>query len=196
MSATAVSTHPPAQKTFTRKYTHYSVFILCASMYLLPFMRLLLRGTDEGTLLYGAVRVAHGQVLAHDFFEVMGPGTFYWLAAFFKLFGVTFMATRICIFVMSLGTGLLIYFLSRRICSRFSALPCILLAGTYFSTIWPEVNHHVSSNFFALLSVACIVLWQDKNRESLLLAGALAGVTTCFLQPKGMLLLLAILLWL
>src|SRR6185437_16169293 len=93
--------------------------------------------------------------------------------------------------------GLLVYFLSRRICRRFSALPCVLLAGTYFSTIWPEVNHHVGSNFFALLSMACVVLWQDRRRESLLFAaGGLAGVTTCFLQPKGMLLLFALLLWL
>jgi len=199
MSATAVTPeiHSTTQKVPTRNSTHYLIFTLCASIYLLPFMRILMQGTDEGTLLYGAVRVVHGQVLARDFFDVMGPGTFYWLAAFFKLFGVTFMATRICLFVMSLGTGLLIYFLSRRICRRYSVLPCLLLAGTYFSTIWPEINHHVCSNFFALLSVACIVLWQDKHRNGLLFAaGVLAGVTTCFLQPKGMLLLFAILLWL
>ncbi len=160
-------------------------------------MRLLLQGTDEGTLVYGAVRIVHGQVFARDFFEVVGPGTFYWLAMFFKLFGVTFLATRACLFLTSLGTGLLIYFLSRQVCRRYQFLPCVLVFGTYFGVMWPTISHHVDSNFFALLSVACIVVWQDKRKNRLLFAaGALSGATTCFLQPKGMLLLVSILLWL
>jgi hypothetical protein len=89
------------------------------------------------------------------------------------------------------------YFLSRRICRRYQILPCILLAGTYFGTLWPTISHHVDSNCFALLSVACMTVWQDRRKEGLLFAaGALAGATTCFLQQKGLLLLLALLLWL
>jgi len=59
------------------------------------------------------------------------------------------------------------------------------------------VNHHVDSNFFTLLSVVGMVLWQDTRRNILLVAaGAGAAVTTFILQPKGMLLLPAFLLWL
>jgi hypothetical protein len=175
----------------------YFIFTFCACLYILPFMRLFMLGTDEGTLDYGAVRVVHGQVFARDFFEVIGPGTFYWLAAFFKLFGVSFLATRICLFLTSLGTVLLMYFLSRRVCGRYQILPCLLLAGTYFGGLWPAISHHVDSNFFALLAVACIVLWQDKHSTGLLLAaGVLAGLTTSFLQPKGVLLFIAFLVWL
>ncbi len=174
------------------------IFALCASLYFLPFMRLLLPGDgDEGLLVSGAVRIVHGQVFARDFFEVVGPGTLYWLALFLKLFGVTFLATRICLFVMSLGTGLAMYFLSRRICSHYQVLPCILLVGTYFGSSWPAISHHVDSNCFALLAVACMIVWQDKRKRVLLFAaGALAGATTCCFQPKGMLLLLALLVWL
>jgi hypothetical protein len=187
--------HVAAPKAAAPRYTSYILFALCAVIYLLPFMRILLV-TDEGSLLDGAVRIVHGQVFARDFVEVIGPGTFYWLAIFFKLFGVTFVATRICLFITSLGTGLLMYFLSRRVCERYFLLPCALLAGIYFGA-WPSVNHHEASTFFALLSFACIVLWQDRQRKSLVLAaGALAGVTTCFLQPKGILLFLAMMLWL
>ncbi len=106
----------------------YLLFVLCACLYILPFMRLYMLGTDEGTLDYGAVRVVHGQVFARDFFEVIGPGTFYWLAVFFKLLGISFIATRVCLFLTSLGTALLMYFLSRRICARYWILPSILLA--------------------------------------------------------------------
>ena len=196
-SAAPASLHAPAQKSSARPYIPYVLFALCAAVYLLPFMRLVFLGSDEGTLVEGAVRILHGQVFARDFFEVMGPGTFYLLAGFFKLFGTTFLVARIWLFVTSLGTGLSMYFLSRRVCGRYQILPPLLLVSVYFSTMWPMVNHHVDSNFFALLSVVCIVLWQEKRKNSLLVgAGVLAGVTTCILQPKGMLLLLALFVWL
>jgi hypothetical protein len=179
-----------------RKIIPYLVFTLCITLYFLPFMRLLLRGTDEGTLVEGAVRTVHGQLLGRDFFEVMGPGTFYWLALFFKMFGVTFLASRICLFVTSLGTALSIYFLSRRVCRSYQLLPCILVFATYFGTFWPEISHHVDSNCFALLAVACMVLWQDVRKNWLLLAaGVLVGATILIHQPKGLLLLLAFFIW-
>lgn len=187
----------PAYKSTVRPYIPYLLFALCAAIYLLPFMRIMWMASDEGTLVSGAVRVVHGQVFARDFFEVMGPGTFYWLAAFFKLFGVNVLTERFCLFVTSMGTGLAMYFLSRRVCGSYKILPPVLLVSVYFATIWPTVNHHVDSNFFGLLSVVCMVLWQDTRKTSLLLAaGVLAAITTCILQPKGMLLLFAILLWL
>lgn len=192
-----ISPHQKETQFHLRKYQPYLIFAFCVSLYFLPFMRLLLRSTNEGTLVEGAVRVVHGQLLGRDFFEVMGPGTFYWLALFFKLFGVTFLASRICLFVTSLGTALSLYFLSRRACRSYQLLPCIVLFATYFGTLWPEISHHVDSNCFALLAVVCMVLWQDVRKVWLLLAaGALAGATILILQPKGILLLLALLVWL
>ena len=183
--------------THTRRRLSYVLFALCTSLYLLPFVRILLEGTDEGTLIYGAVRTVHGQILGRDFFEVVGPGTFYWLAIFFKLFGVTIMGVRVCLFITSLGTALLMYFLSRKVCESYQTLPCVILASTYFGMLWPAISHHVDSNFFALASVACLVVWQDMRRKILLIAaGLLAGATTCFLQPKGILLVLSLSMWL
>ena len=156
-------------------YTGYLIFLACATVYLLPFMRIMLSMLDEGLLIEGGVRVVRGQLFARDFFEVMGPGTFYWLAAFFKIFGVTFLATRVCLFVSSLGTGVLIYFLTRRISERFRSLPCLLVAGTYFGLLWPAISHHVDSNFFALLSVAALVLWHDRRNNLLLARGWSVG---------------------
>jgi hypothetical protein len=185
------------QTTSAERFRSYLIFTLCAFLYILPFMRLYLLGTDEGTLDYGAVRIVHGQVFARDFFEVIGPGTFYWLAAFFKLFGVSFWASRICLFLTSMGTALLMYFLSRRVCRSYKVLPVIFLAATYFGGLWPTISHHVDSNFFALLAVACMVLWYKRRSPSLLLvAGVAAGITTVFLQPKGLLIFAALLIWL
>jgi hypothetical protein len=187
-----------AQATSARPYLRYILFALCFSLYLLPFMRLLLLGTDEGTLVHGAVRIVHGQVFARDFFEVIGPGTFYGLAAFFKLFGATFLTSRIYLFFTSLGTALLLYYLSRRVCEKYQLLPSVLFFAVSFGMLWPAISHHTDSNFVAILAFTCLVLWQDTRRSILLLiAGALAGAATCILQPKGMLLFCAFLacLW-
>ena len=40
-------------------------------------MRILWRIGDEGTLVYGAQLVAQGALPYRDFFEVMGPGSFF-----------------------------------------------------------------------------------------------------------------------
>ena len=194
MKAIATADTVPGPVLRTRSaWSIYVIFTICVSLYLLPFMRVLALASDEGTILYGAVRIVHGQVFARDFFEIMGPGSFYWLAAFYKLFGVTYFAARTCLFVSSLGTVLLLYYMSRRVCRSHQMLPCIIL----ISVVFPCNSHHVDANFFALFSVACIVLWQDTHRESLLIiAGALAGLSTFCLQTKGTLLVLSIVIWL
>jgi hypothetical protein len=66
-----------ARRLLWRRRLTYLVFGLCVSLYLFPFMRMVLRGTDEGILVTGAVRTVHGQLLGRDFVEVVGPGTFY-----------------------------------------------------------------------------------------------------------------------
>jgi len=178
-------------------WSSYIVFALCSLLYLLPFMRIIALASDEGTVLYGAVRIAHGQVFARDFFEIMGPGSFYWLATFYKVFGVTFIAARICLLVSSFGSALLLFFLSRRVCKRYHALSCIVIVGTCFGGMWPGNSYHVDATFFALLSVACLVLWLDRGWHVLMIsAGVFAGLSTCCLQTKGTLILLAMILWL
>ena len=119
-----------------RSWQSYIVFSICTSLYLVPFMHFALLYTDEGILLCGAERIAHGQVFARDFFEGVGPGTFYWLALFFKLFGVSFASARICLFISTFGTAISMYDLARRLCTRFATLACLLLVGTLFPFSW------------------------------------------------------------
>ncbi len=174
----------------------YVVFTVLTALYLLPFMRIMLPHSNEGTLIYGAERIVQGDVFARDFFEVMGPGSFYIMALFLKVFGITFLATRIWLFCSSLGIALCVYFLSRRVCARNAVLPCIVLAGTWFGMQWPSVSHHVDSNLFALLSVVCLVIWEERRYPLMhYAAGLCAGVTAWIHQPKGVLLMVALLFW-
>ncbi len=114
------------------KSLQYIFLAFGATLYLYPFMRFLSTGGDEGTLINGAVRVTEGQVPFRDFFEVMGPGTFYWLADFFKLFGTNLLATRIALMLTTVIMTLLIYFLSTRLIGRFGLLPAVFFVATAF----------------------------------------------------------------
>lgn len=174
----------------------YVFLLLGAAIYLPPFMRFVL-GMDEGTLLVGAERIAHGQVFARDFFEVIGPGTFYLLAAWFKAFGVDFVTARAYLFVNLLATAAIVYFLSRRICRHLTLLPCAILAGTYFGFFSVGVSHHIDGNLYALLALVCLIHWQSRRGFILVAAsGIFLAVATCIMQPKGILLLFAVLVWL
>jgi predicted membrane-bound mannosyltransferase len=138
-------------------------------------MRVLLLGGDEGTFLTGAVRVAEGQIPFRDFFEAPGPGSFYWLALFFKLFGTSFLTARISLALTTVCTALLMYFLTRRLTNRYSVMPAIFFLATSFGPVWPAVSHHHDSDLFALLSFTALLYWIETRRWFLLLiAGVLA----------------------
>jgi 4-amino-4-deoxy-L-arabinose transferase-like glycosyltransferase len=164
-----------------------------AAVYLFFFFRVLGRVGDEGTLVYGAQLVSQGALPYRDFFEVMGPGSFYWLGLFFKLFGTNILVARGLLLATAVSTITLLYWMTRRIYQG----PLDLIPSLFFLIIsfpmWPATSHHWDSNLFALLSVAAFFLWQDRRRWWLLaLAGGLAGLTSCFLQQKGLFLVVAL----
>lgn len=160
-------------------------------LYFLPFLGLLSHQGDEGTLITGAARVAEGQLPFRDFFEAMGPGTFYWLALFFKLLGTTWLATRICLLLTTLGITLLLFYLARRLRCGMEAVPVIFFVAVSYHN-WNAISHHTASNLFGLLSFAALICWIDQPRAVMLfLSGAGAGLTTWFMLQKGVLLCLS-----
>src|SRR3954451_2593710 len=93
----------------------YLLVALVASAYFYPFLRGLWRVGDEGTLVYGAQRVAEGAVPYRDFFEVMGPGTFYWLGFFFKVFGTSWLVSRAVLLITGVAMTVVVFWLARRL---------------------------------------------------------------------------------
>ncbi len=168
------------------------LFVFSAAYFFL-FAKVLWRIGDEGTLVYGAQLVAQGALPYRDFFEVMGPGSFYWLGLFFKLFGTNVIVARAVLLFTSSLTIVLLYWMTRRIYQGpFELLPSIFYLIISFP-LWPGANHHWDSNLFALMAVGAFFLWQDQGRRwFLVLAGVLAGLTSCFMQQKGLFLVVAL----
>jgi hypothetical protein len=148
---------------------------------------------DEGTLVYGAQLVAQGALPYRDFFEVMGPGSFYWMGLFFNLFGANILVARTVLLLNATLTVLLLYWMTRRIYhGPFDMFPSIFYLVISFP-LWPGASHHWDSNLFALLALGALFLWQDRGRWWFLaLAGVLAGLTSCFIQQKGLCLIVAV----
>ena len=171
-----------------RVVCQYVALAVGSALFLWPFLRVLWRVGDEGVLVYGAVRVFDGEVPSRDFFEVIGPGSFYWLALFFKLFGISWGTTRLALGVTAVATTLVLYWLTRRMNSGHGVIPVaiLLVLGV---PLWPAISHHLDSNLFALLSFGAILIWQETGRRAALcVSGILGGLTTCFMQQKGLVL--------
>ncbi|NLI76296.1 MAG: hypothetical protein GX442_07640 [Candidatus Riflebacteria bacterium] len=157
-----------------------------AAVFLLPLVRVLGRNGDEGTLVYGAVRVLEGDLPYRDFFECMTPGSFYWLAAFFRLFGTTFAVSRGVLLATGVGLTLLVDRLARRLApGPYDVLPSVfaLVLGIPF---WTATSHHWDSTLFAVASCLALVRWVERPTHlRLFLAGLLTAVTAEFVQQKG-----------
>jgi hypothetical protein len=171
------------------------LLLIFSSAYLYPFLRVLWRIGDEGSIVYGAQLVSEGAIPYRDFFEVMGPASFYWLAIFFKIFGTKWVVSRVVLLLTVSISTIIIYWMTRRLyAGAFDVLPAFFFLMTGVP-LWPGVSHHWDSIFFALLSFGTFLLWQDSARRWLLcVAGVFSGLTSCFIQQKGVLLILALLL--
>jgi hypothetical protein len=162
---------------------------VAAALFLWLFLRFQWRIGDEGSIVYGASRVTEGAVPSRDFLEVMGPGTFYWLALWFKVFGTTWLTSRVAILVTVLISTCAIYYATRRqYRGRLAVVPAALYTIVSVPS-WPGASHHFDSNMWVLLAVAASVSALQPNRKTSVLTGVLAGLGATSMPQKGVLVL-------
>ena len=141
---------------------------------------------DEGIVLEGAQRILRGEVLYRDFFSYFTPGSYYFLALLFKIFGSSFLVARTALVFFGGVYSTVAYLLARRVCSRTSA---IFVAALVTLTTLPyrfEVLHNWDSTLWACLAVYCAVRWLESPRWTWAFAtGSLASLTCLFEQSKG-----------
>ncbi len=154
--------------------------------YLWLFRRYTSMEPDEGIVLEGAQRILRGEVLYRDFFSYFTPGSYYFLALLFKVFGSSFLVARTAlVFFGGLYSGVA-YVLARRVCSRASA---IFVATLVTLTTLPyrfEVLHNWDSTLWTCLAVYCAVRWLESPHWKWAFAtGSFASLTVLFEQSKG-----------
>ena len=161
------------------------VFALLVALCLFPYLLQFPHVFDEGIMVVGAARVAHGAVPYRDFYSIYPPGGFYNLAGIFRLFGYSFLIERLWTALARIGVCLVVFAIGRRLVSaRASYLPClltgiILLTGTC-SGFEPEAL------FWSLVAVLLLLRCFPGNRRGwLLLSGIAAGMATLYRLDAG-----------
>jgi hypothetical protein len=161
-------------------------------LYLWLFLRVQWRVGDEGSILYGALRVTQGAIPSRDFVEVMGPGTFYWLALWFKALGTSWLTARIEVLVTALTSACAIYYATTRQYRGGLAVLPALLYTVVTVPLWPAANHHFDSNMWVLLAFAVSVSAPQFSRRTSALTGVMAGFASTIMPQKGMLFVAAL----
>ncbi|MBZ5616965.1 MAG: glycosyltransferase family 39 protein [Acidobacteriia bacterium] len=147
---------------------------------------------DEGIILQGAVRILRGEVPYRDFFSFFTPGSYYFYALLFRVFGTSIQVARTVLVAYAALYAFLTYLLARRACSR----PASLLSACLLTLICLArfaVVHNWDSTTAALLTLYCAVwLLQTEAAPWAFLCGLCAGATTMIEQSKGAGLLLGL----
>jgi membrane protein implicated in regulation of membrane protease activity len=177
----------PATSTWAHaRWTTLALVAGLSGVYLLPFARVLWRVGDEGTIVNGAIRVTQGDIPYRDFFEVMGPGSFYWLAAWFHTFGASWFALRSQLLLTWVAIAVTMYYLARRAHDGWVAPFACAFYTLVALPLWPASSHHWDSTLFGLLMVAAFGQWQTTGRIVWLIpAGVLGAAATCTILAKG-----------
>jgi hypothetical protein len=120
----------PRRHPLSRRQRNAIVFAVIALGFLLP-LRGLLRSQgppmEEGFMLVFPERVLDGDLPNRDFLHLYGPGSLWFLAGVFKVFGVSLTAERLVALLQQLGVVLGVYALARH-WGRTVALPCALIS--------------------------------------------------------------------
>lgn len=161
------------------------VFIV-SLLYLFLFRRHSAIDPDEGIVLQGADRILRGEVPYRDFFSFYTPGSFYLVAALFKIFGNSFLVVRTSIAVVGAGCSVITYLLARRVCSREIALLAAAFTMTNSVAYRFLVLHNWYSTFFACLTVfAAIKLLESQKPAWYFATGSFAALTVLIEHSKG-----------
>jgi hypothetical protein len=174
-----------AEAWFAEAWIAAAIFAVTVA-YLWTFRRYTSMEPDEGIILEGAQRILRGEVLYRDFFSYFTPGSYYFLALLFKIFGSSFLVARTALVFFGGVYSAVAYLLARRVCSRASA---IFVAALVTLTTLPyrfEVLHNWDSTLWSCLAIYCAVRWLESPRWTWAFAtGSLTSLTCLFEQSKG-----------
>jgi hypothetical protein len=145
---------------------------------------------DEGQVLTGAWNLYNGRRIYEDFFEFISPASFSWVNLFFKSLAPTYAAALVASQLMLLLSIWAFYQTARLLIPNASVRLAVSLVSLLLATTPPFINHNSYGSYLATL-LTYLLLSTDGRRGSwtAFAAGAVAGLTFFFLQPKGALLL-------
>jgi Dolichyl-phosphate-mannose-protein mannosyltransferase len=133
---------------------------------------------DEGTLAQSALRTMEGQLPHRDFAEIYTGGLSLVHALAFRVFGVTLMSLRICVFLFFLAWLPAFYSIAVRFTSSISAGFITLLAVAWSYPNYPAAMPSWYNLFFATFGAAALLRYLEVRKARwLFIAGVCGGVS-------------------
>jgi len=151
--------------------------------YFLPVFRLLGSLSDEGVIVHGAIRILDGQVPYRDFFEFLGPGSFFALAAWLKVFGATFDAVRLLLIATLALIAALTYVAARMVSGE--RVVAAALTAAWLIRAPHDTNHHWFTTAASMACAVALLGGAPAPRVAGFAAGLFAGVAALTTQTRG-----------
>jgi hypothetical protein len=165
--------------------------LLLALVCLVPCLLEGLSPYDEGFMVEGAVRTAHGAVPYRDFFAIYAPGGFYTLAGIFRLFGSSILVERVWRALVRLAVCLVVLAIGRRLFSRTAGYLCCLLTALVLQTCG-TFGFVPEALFWSLLGVLLLLRSFSENGLGwVFLGGVATGVAILYRHDMGVYALLS-----
>jgi len=182
----------PPEYFRSERFIALSIFVL-SLLYLCVLRRHSGVDRDEGIILQGAQRILDGQVLYRDFFSFYTPGSYYFFALIFRVFGDSYAVAHTALATFGAVFSPITYLLARRVCGRQASL---LVTGLMTVTAMPWrflVIHNWDSTLWACLALYCAVrLLESPGTAWSFAAATFTALTVLSEQSKGAGLLLGL----
>ena len=138
---------------------------------------------DEGIQVFGAERVLAGDTPYLDFYCIYGPGTFYWLAGLFKVFGVQLIVSRFNDAVICALTGSFIFTICRKsgLANSWSLIPTML----FLAALEGNMLKIVSPALMLLLAAGLRLSADLEQNRRPIATGLLLGLAAVFRHDFG-----------
>lgn len=132
-----------------------------------------------------ALRMLGGEVIYRDFFHLASPGVEVWYWAMFSVFGVRIWVLNFTILILSLAQTAIIWHFSRRILDGLLVfLPAAIFLIAGFRLFLIDGAYRLFS--LSLVLAAVVVIFEKRNVRTLITAGAICGLASFFMQPRGL----------
>lgn len=148
---------------------------------------------DEGIILTGSMQVAAGKIPHRDFYAIYGPGQFYILAGFFKLFGESILVERLVDLFFRASVVAAVYLISssyfRRSIAVYTSLVTLLWLFSLNDTTAGNATIPVSLMNLVSTALVVAVFTRVVSKRRMAAAGVVAGLALLFRYDTGIALL-------
>lgn len=181
------------QIDFVRKYKFEILFWLLFIPTSLTIFTYHPLSSDEGVVLNMAWQMFSGKKLYVDFYEYLSPGSGYATYLLWKLFDSTsYIIPALFTWLLWLISSIYLYLLSLKLTNKKLISYGIITSWLLFIFLFDKINHNLHSTYTSIILLYYIFEYtRTEKKRHLIVASAMAAITTFFLHTKGLTVLLA-----